>query len=134
VCITQAKLQSVAYWYGWFVNVSGYCNLQIYDGKCGPLTEMVGFLLEPYEGMGYHLYQDSYYNSVHQMNELLQKLIIVCGTVRVNCGLPKDMIEEAKKLKKGEVTSRRYQETLLISHQDKRLVNMISTLHDRHPN
>jgi len=30
------------------------CNLQIYDGKCGPLTEMVGFLLEPYEGKGYH--------------------------------------------------------------------------------
>ena len=67
----------------------GYiCNLQIYDGKCGPLTEMVGFLLEPYEGKGYHLYQDNYYNSVHQTNELLQKLIRVCGTVRVNRGLP----------------------------------------------
>ena len=44
-------------------------------------------------------------------------------------GLPKDMIEEAKKLKKGKVTFRRNQEILLISHQDKRLVNMISTLH-----
>jgi len=31
--------------------------------------------------------------------------------------------------KKGEVTFRRNQEILLISHQDKRLVNMISTLH-----
>jgi len=39
------------------------------------------------------------------------------------------MIEEAKKLKKGEVTFRRNQDILLISHQDKRLVNMISTLH-----
>ena len=39
------------------------------------------------------------------------------------------MIEEAKKLKKGAVTFRRNQEILLISHQDKRLVNMISTLH-----
>jgi len=55
---------------------NGYiCKLQIYDGKCGPLTETVGFLLEPYEGKGYHLYQDNYYNSVHQTNELLQKLI-----------------------------------------------------------
>jgi len=53
---------------------TGYiCNLQIYDGKCGPLTETVGFLLKPYEGKGYHLHQDSYYNSV-QTNELLQKL------------------------------------------------------------
>ena len=63
------------------------------------------------------------------MNELLEKLIRVCGTIRVNCGLPKDLIEEAKKLKKGNATFRRNQEILLISHQDKRLVNMISTLH-----
>ena len=46
--------------------------MQIYDGKCGPLTYMVGFLLEPYEGKGYHVYQDNYYSSVHQTNELLQ--------------------------------------------------------------
>ena len=47
----------------------------------------------------------------------------------MNRGLPKDMIEEAKTLKKGEVTFRRNQEKQLISHQDKRLVNMISKLH-----
>ena len=72
-------------------------------------------LLKPYERKGYHLYQDNYYDSVHQTNELL----------------PKDMIEEAKKLKKGKVTFRRNQEILLIliSHQDKNLVNMILTLH-----
>ena len=86
------------------------------------------FLLEPYEGKGYHLYQGSYCSSV-QTNELLQKLIRVCGTIRVNCGLPKDVLEEAKKLKKGKVTCRRNQEILLISHQDRKLVNMISTLH-----
>jgi len=103
------------------------CNLQIYDGKCGPLTETVGLLLEPYEGKGYHLYQDNYYNSGHQTNELLQKLIRAWGTI--NGELPKDMIEEAKKLKKCEVTFSRNQEILLVSHQDKRLVNMISTLH-----
>jgi hypothetical protein len=28
----------------------------------------------------------------------------VCGTTRINHGLPRDMIEEAKMLKKGEVT------------------------------
>jgi len=103
--------------------------LQIYDGKCGPLTETVGFLLEPFEEKGYHLYQDNYYNSVRQTSELLQKVIRVCKTIRVNRGLPKDMIGEAKELKKGEVTFRRNQEILVISYQDKRLVNMISTLH-----
>jgi len=45
----------------------------------------------------------------------------------VNRVLPKDMTEDAKRLKKGEVTVRRNQELLLISHQDKRLINMIST-------
>jgi len=70
--------------------------LQIYDGKYGTLNETVGFLLEPYERKGYHLYQDNHYNSVHQINELLQKLIIVCGTIRVNRGLPKDMIVAKK--------------------------------------
>ena len=39
------------------------------------------------------------------------------------------MREAAKKLKKGEITFCRNQEILLISHQDKRLVNVISTLH-----
>jgi len=34
-----------------------------------------GLSTEPYEGKGYHLYQDHYYDSVHQTNELLQKLI-----------------------------------------------------------
>ena len=63
------------------------CNLQIYDGKCGSLTETVGFLLKLYEGKGYHLYQANYYNIVHQTNELLQKLIRVCRTIRVNHGL-----------------------------------------------
>jgi hypothetical protein len=74
--------------------------MQIYDGKCRLLTETVSLLLEPYEGKGYHLYQDNYYNSVHLADELLQKSIRVCDTIRVNCGLPKDAIEEAKKLKK----------------------------------
>jgi len=47
----------------------------------------------------------------------------------VKRGLPKVLIEEGKKLKKMEVTFRRNQEILLIPHQDKKLVNMISTLH-----
>jgi hypothetical protein len=92
-------------------------------------TERVSLLLEPYEGKGYHLYQDNYYNSVRLAEELLQKSIRVSGTIRVNRGLPKDMIEEAKKLKKGKVTFCRKQDVLLVTHQDKRLINMISTLH-----
>ena len=93
------------------------------------MTKTVGFLLEPYEGKGYHLYQDNYYSSVHQTNELLQKSIRVCGTIRLNHGLQKNMTEEAKKVEEWRVTFRRNQEILVISHKRRRLVNMISTLH-----
>jgi hypothetical protein len=54
----------------------------------------------------------------------------VCGTTRINRGLSRDISgEEAKMLKKGEVTFRRKQNVLLLSLQDKRLVNMVSNLH-----
>jgi hypothetical protein len=53
----------------------------------------------------------------------------MCGTTRINRGLPGDMIEEAKMLKKGEVTFHRKQNVFLLSLQDKRLVNMVLTLH-----
>jgi hypothetical protein len=54
-------------------SMSGYiCNMQIYDGKCGPLTETVSLLLEPCGGKGYHLYQDNYYSSVRLAEEVLQ--------------------------------------------------------------
>jgi hypothetical protein len=39
------------------------------------------------------------------------------------------MTEEAERLKKGEVTFYRKQNVLLLSLQDKRLINMVSTLH-----
>jgi hypothetical protein len=40
-----------------------------------------------------------------------------------------EIIEEAKLLKKGEVTFRRKQNVLLLSLQDKLLVNKVSNLH-----
>jgi hypothetical protein len=55
---------------------SGYiCSMHIYDGKCGPLTETVSLLLEPYKGKGYHVHQDNCYNNVHLAEEPLQKSI-----------------------------------------------------------
>jgi hypothetical protein len=62
------------------------------------------------------------------MEEVLQKSISMGGTIRINRGLPRDMIE-AKMLKRGEVTFHRKQNVLLLSYQDKRLINMVSTLH-----
>ena len=93
------------------------------------MGEKVGFLLEPYEGKGYHLYQDNFYNSVHQTNELLQKLVRVWGTIKSESWFTERHDRRSKMFKEGEVTFRRNQEMLLISHQVKRLVNTMSTLH-----
>jgi hypothetical protein len=90
------------------------CNMQTFDGNRGPLTDTVGFLLEPFKGKGYHVYQDNYYNSVQLTEELMEKSISVCGTIRPNRGLPRDMIQEAQQLKKGEVTFHRKQDVLLL--------------------
>jgi hypothetical protein len=53
----------------------------------------------------------------------------VCGTTRINCGLPRDITEEAKLLKEGKVTFHRKQNVLPLSLQDKHLINMVSTIH-----
>jgi hypothetical protein len=59
----------------------------------------------------------------------MEKAIGVCGTVTPNHGLPRDMIQEAQQLKKGEVTFHRKRDVLLLSFRDKRVINMICTLH-----
>jgi hypothetical protein len=53
----------------------------------------------------------------------------MCRTTRINCGLSRDIIEEVKMWKKGEVTFHMKQNVLLLSLQDKCLINMVSTLH-----
>jgi hypothetical protein len=62
-------------------------------------------------------------------NYLVVVVVVVCGTTRINCGLPRDVIEEAQLWKKGEVTFRVKQNVLLLSLEDKRLVNTVSTLY-----
>jgi hypothetical protein len=59
------------------------CILQIYDGKCRTLTEKVGFFSSLLKGM-VTTCTKTIITSVHQRIKLLQKLIEVCGTMRVN--------------------------------------------------
>jgi hypothetical protein len=54
----------------------------------------------------------------------------VCGTIRPNRGIPKDLKKEAKELKKGQSSFRRKDDVLVQVWNDKRLVRMISTIHD----
>ena len=78
----------------------------------------------------YHVYQDNYYNRVTVAETLLSRQVRVCGTIRVNRGLPPEMKNESQSLKRGETRFRRKDEILLQSWRDTRVVNMISTIHD----
>jgi len=61
---------------------------------------------------------------------LLSRQVRVCGTIRVNRGLPPEIKNESQSLKRGETTFRQKGEILLQSWRDTRVVNMISTIHD----
>ena len=122
--------------YGLLVHVvtestSGYIgNLEIYSGEGKKLQETILSVLEPYLDQNYHVYQDNYYNSVATAEHLFSRKVRVCGTIRVNRGLPPDLKEECKSLKRGETTFRRKGDILLQSWRDTRVVNMISTIHN----
>ncbi|PSN31192.1 PiggyBac transposable element-derived protein 4 [Blattella germanica] len=79
--------------------------------------------------MGYHVFMDNYYNSVNLSQQLFDMKTITCGTVRQNRGLPKELKEEQKKLKRGEMTFRRDGDVMMLSWMDKRVISMVSTAH-----
>ena len=45
-----------------------------------------------------HLYQDNFYNSVKSAETLLDRNVRVCGTMRANRGIPRDLEVEGKRL------------------------------------
>jgi hypothetical protein len=68
--------------------------------------------------------------SVNLAENLVKCNIRVCGTRRPNRGIPKDLEKEAKGLKKGQSYFRKKGDVLVQVWKDKRLVRMISTIHD----
>ncbi|KAF8784272.1 PiggyBac transposable element-derived protein like [Argiope bruennichi] len=110
---------------------SGYiCNFEVYSGVGKKLEETILSILQPYFGFNHHVYQDNYYNNVSTASILLQNKIRVCGTIRENRGLPKLLIEKSKNLQRRQMTFLRKGPILLLTRKDKRLVRMISTIHD----
>jgi hypothetical protein len=82
------------------------CNtLVVHNGS--RLEETIFSVLEPYLDQNYHVYQDNYYNSAETGEHLLSRQVSVCGTIRVNRGLPPDLKKESKSLKCGATTFRR---------------------------
>ena len=54
----------------------------------------------------------------------------VCGTMRANRGIPSDLEEDGKHLEKGQSAFLRKDDVMVQVWKHKRLVRMISTIHD----
>jgi hypothetical protein len=110
-------------------STTGYiCKLIIYDASGMTLQDTVFELLDPYLGQGYSVYMDNYYNSAHLAKQLHEQNTVVCGTIRQNRGVPNDLRDHQKTLKRGEMTFGRDGE-VLVSWMDKKIITMISTMH-----
>jgi hypothetical protein len=92
--------------YGLLVHVvtestSGYIgNFKIYAAEGMRLEETIFSVLEPYLDQNYHVSEGNYYNSVEIAEHLLSRQVSVCGTIRVNRGLPPDLKEKSKSMKR----------------------------------
>lgn len=104
-------------------SASGYIlNIEIYSAKGTPLETTILNLLKPYF--------DNFYNSLKIAEKLLEKKIHLCGIIRKNRGLPKDFNQKCASLKTDETEYIRKGSIFLFGWHDKRLVNMVSTIHN----
>jgi len=61
---------------------------------------------------------------------LLDRNVRVCGTMRANRAIPHDLEREGKHLKEGQSAFQRKGDVMVQVWKDKRLVQMISTMHE----
>jgi hypothetical protein len=111
--------------------VSGYiCNMEIYAAEGEKLQDTVLSLLDRNSGHNHHLYQDNFYNSVKLAETMLDRKVRVCGTMRANRDIPRDLEGEGKLLNRGQSALQRKGDVMVQVWKDKRLVHMISTIPD----
>jgi len=80
--------------------VSGcICNMEIYSAEGKKLDDTLLSLLDKNLGQNHHIYQNNFYNSVRLAQTLLDRNVRVCGTMRANRGIPRNLEGEDKCLK-----------------------------------
>jgi len=85
--------------------VSSYiCNVEIYSAEGKKLEDTMLSLLDRNLGQTHHIYQDNFYKSVRLAQALLDRNVRVCGTVRANRSIPRDLEEEGKCLKRSAIS------------------------------
>ena len=74
------------------------------------------------EGVGHKLYMDNFFSSPDLFDDLAQKKISCCGTVRLNRkGMPNDLLPKTQKLKRGDIRVRTRGDLTAVVWKDKRV-------------
>jgi len=74
--------------------------MEIYSAEEKKLEDTVLSLIGKLRPKSSH--QDNFYNSMRLAQTLLHKNVGVCGTLKVNTGIPRDLDGEGKSLKAGQ--------------------------------
>ena len=102
------------------------------DDPLGMTAAVVLRLVEPVNGRGHHIYMDNYYTSPALFSRLRSLGFGACGTLRLTRrGVP---AEAKARLEKGERRLVPVDEAMnVVQWHDKRLVSVLSTIHDDTP-
>jgi hypothetical protein len=83
------------------------------------------------EGVGHKLYMDNFFSSPDPYDDLIQKKIYCCGTVRLHRkGMPKDLKAKTLRLNRGGIQVRTKGDLTAVVWRDKRDVCLLTNIHD----
>ena len=113
---------------GYFYDFEVYVGAT--DERVGALGEKVVMKLsEAISGQHHQVYCDNYFTSIPLLQKLLAQDTYACGTIRTNRKMyPKQMCEEAKRLRRGEFLFRQSGNIVAVAWKDNKVVNVVSTL------
>jgi len=82
------------------------------------------------EGMGHKIFMDNYFTSPAVFDDLFQRKINACGTVRHDRrGMPRDIGPKSLKMKRGDIATRVRGTLRAIHWKDKRDVYILTNMH-----
>ncbi|PSN39855.1 hypothetical protein C0J52_21000 [Blattella germanica] len=83
------------------------------------------------EGVGHKLFMNNYFSSPDLFNDLHERKINSCGTIRHNRkGMPKEFSPKVLKLKRGDIFSRVKDDLCVVCWKDKREVYLLTNMHN----
>ena len=105
-------------------------NLKLYTGAKQKLEELITEMTQKYVNLNHKLYMDNFYTSF-SLIKILEKLkIYVSGTLRLNRGGPKDIIQLKEKSKKHNFLTIQKEGITCFSWHDKKLVSIMNNFLD----